>query len=357
MQTLTLLLFLPCDDRSSVMLWTFGTHRSFHGEPRKSVPLEQNLSKSVGCRLAVHVSRKTYPSPPLTNAFWLTLAHHCRREAAFICNLDLHWYTLRRFGPSTQRWYDLNSMHPRPQHMSAIYLGMTLSQLEAEGYSIFVVRPLARNDAQAVDSTVEPAIASNPVKESPTPAAELETTSRVKEISSTTSTITESSMGTSAPLTDRQEMERLRRQRIEERERAAAATTGATQPSSSSSSSSATPTTVSSHNKRANVDHDHDAPERKEAKRSPGNMIVTTPSFLPRCEADTLAATMTLEDTPEVQSNGPNIQVFTGEGNRLGGTTSSQPTDTDFGQLEGENDAEWKMMQQAIAMSLQGNPQ
>ncbi|KAK3834051.1 MAG: Machado-joseph disease protein MJD, partial [Linnemannia gamsii] len=61
------------------------------------------------------------------------------KEAAFICNLNEHWYTLRRFGPSVHRWYDLNSMHPHPQYMSATYLGMTLSQLEAEGYSIFAV--------------------------------------------------------------------------------------------------------------------------------------------------------------------------------------------------------------------------
>ncbi|KAH6599561.1 hypothetical protein BASA50_002903 [Batrachochytrium salamandrivorans] len=60
-------------------------------------------------------------------------------EQAFICNLDEHWFTLRRFGGSPNRWYNLNSLFKEPKYVSETYLGMFISQLEMEGYSIFVV--------------------------------------------------------------------------------------------------------------------------------------------------------------------------------------------------------------------------
>ncbi|KAF9356109.1 Ataxin-3 [Mortierella sp. NVP85] len=266
------------------------------------------------------------------------------REAAFICNLDQHWYTLRRFGPSTECWYDLNSLHPRPQRMSAIYLTMTLSQLEAEGYSIFVVRPLVASDIPTVD-TPEPAVASTPIeKDTATPPP------------------TETSSAPPTFLNERQEMERLRRQRIEERGRAAG---GDTLPSSSSASSSsavatASGTSTSGPNKRAHVDSDQEASGRKEAKRSLDSHLVITPSFLPRCEADTLAATMPLGNTHETETGGSKNQAFSGSGYRLG-EPSPPPSlvnvsKEDFSYLD-EADTEWEMMQQAIAMSLQGQPQ
>ncbi|KAK3828792.1 MAG: Josephin-domain-containing protein [Benniella sp.] len=249
------------------------------------------------------------------------------REAAFICNLDQHWYTLRRFGPSTECWYDLNSLHPRPQRMSAIYLTMTLSQLEAEGYSIFVVRPLVAIDIPTVD-TPEPAVASMPIEKdtaTPPPA----------ETSSAPPTF----------LNERQEMERLRRLRIEERERAAA---GDTLPSSSSSSaSSSSPaassstapgTATSGPNKRAHVDSDHEASGRKEAKRSPDSHL----------------------ETHDTETGGTKNQTFSGSGYRLG-ESSPPPSSVDVSKEDftfiDEADTEWEMMQQAIAMSLQGHPQ
>ena len=60
-------------------------------------------------------------------------------EVAFILNLAEHWFTLRKFGGSKDRWYNLNSVNSEPQHVSKIYLGMLLQQMKAEGYSIFVV--------------------------------------------------------------------------------------------------------------------------------------------------------------------------------------------------------------------------
>ncbi|KAJ3163444.1 Ataxin-3 [Geranomyces michiganensis] len=60
-------------------------------------------------------------------------------ETAFICNLQEHWFTLRRFGGSSKRWYNLNSMYQEPAYVSETYLTLLLAQLQNEGYSIFVV--------------------------------------------------------------------------------------------------------------------------------------------------------------------------------------------------------------------------
>ncbi|KAI9099940.1 ataxin 3 [Phlyctochytrium arcticum] len=61
------------------------------------------------------------------------------QECAFICNLQEHWFTLRKFGKSAARWYNLNSVYDGPEYVSETFLGLLLAQLENEGYSIFVV--------------------------------------------------------------------------------------------------------------------------------------------------------------------------------------------------------------------------
>ncbi|KND02167.1 uncharacterized protein SPPG_02659 [Spizellomyces punctatus DAOM BR117] len=69
-------------------------------------------------------------------------------ENAFICNLQEHWFTLRRFGGSPKRWYNLNSVFDGPEYVSETYLGLLLAQLENEGYSIFVVNgPIPQSEA------------------------------------------------------------------------------------------------------------------------------------------------------------------------------------------------------------------
>jgi ataxin-3 len=81
-------------------------------------------------------------------------------EVAFLCNLDQHWFAVRRrddvespsvhagggFGgkkgsaPKPGGWWNFNSMFPAPQPISELYLSAFLAQLKEEGYSIFVVR-------------------------------------------------------------------------------------------------------------------------------------------------------------------------------------------------------------------------
>ncbi|CAG8680405.1 7783_t:CDS:2 [Funneliformis caledonium] len=65
---------------------------------------------------------------------------HPEDEIAYICNLHEHWFTLRKFGGISSRWYNLDSLFHGPKSISQTYLGMLLNQLENEGYSIFVVK-------------------------------------------------------------------------------------------------------------------------------------------------------------------------------------------------------------------------
>ena len=91
-----------------------------------------------------------------------------QRESAFLCNLDQHWFTVRRCdarsptvhasaagistdATSTSAWWNFNSVFPAPQPISELYQQAPRSaQLKDEGYSIFVVRGVApRADANA----------------------------------------------------------------------------------------------------------------------------------------------------------------------------------------------------------------
>ncbi|KAJ3803030.1 Josephin-domain-containing protein [Lentinula aff. detonsa] len=91
-------------------------------------------------------------------------------ERAFIFNQQQHWYTLRRFGSSQSfqggagsgHWFNLNSSLPSPEWVSKLYLTMFIQAAEADGYSVFVVRPsdpeaplsLPRTEADDVAATL-----------------------------------------------------------------------------------------------------------------------------------------------------------------------------------------------------------
>ncbi|GJJ73852.1 Ataxin-3 [Entomortierella parvispora] len=295
------------------------------------------------------------------------------REAAFICNLEQHWYTLRRFGPSTQRWYDLNSLHPRPQPMSAIYLSMTLSQLEQEGYSIFVVRPLKKEEESAASDSKQ--VAEETSKPSPTPSKIAASVPNKPEPEPTTSPVVPIA-GQSTFLTERQEMERIRRKRLEDREKAAQAQQTTTEtPASPGSTLAGTGTTTatlsdnsSSTQKRTRIDYLGDEVDQESRELNNNTMVLTKP-FLPRCEVDDMAARMPIEDKKQKSSS--SADTFGGAGYRLGGSPPSPPATesrltgmdaplpaefmvTDQGEYVDQNDEDIEriMMEQAIAMSL-----
>lgn len=66
-------------------------------------------------------------------------------QHGFILNLEQHWFTLRRFGPSgsakeateaeaeRSHWFNLNSFLEKPEWVGKLYLGMVLQQAEEEG--------------------------------------------------------------------------------------------------------------------------------------------------------------------------------------------------------------------------------
>jgi len=57
-------------------------------------------------------------------------------QKAYICHFKHHWYTIRKIGTY---WFNLNSILSKPQLISDTYLSVLLAQLQAEGYSIFIV--------------------------------------------------------------------------------------------------------------------------------------------------------------------------------------------------------------------------
>ncbi|KAK3597854.1 hypothetical protein CHS0354_029431 [Potamilus streckersoni] len=58
------------------------------------------------------------------------------QQKAYICNFREHWLTIRKLG---YQWFNLNSLLTGPELISDTYLNMFLTQLQEEGYSIFVV--------------------------------------------------------------------------------------------------------------------------------------------------------------------------------------------------------------------------
>ncbi|KAJ3244181.1 Ataxin-3 [Chytriomyces hyalinus] len=74
---------------------------------------------------------------------------------AYILNLNEHWLTLRSFGKSRSRWYNLDSTKDQPSYVSEFYLQALLSQLQADGYSVFLVQGvLPESDADAYAASV-----------------------------------------------------------------------------------------------------------------------------------------------------------------------------------------------------------
>ncbi|XP_005100952.1 ataxin-3 [Aplysia californica] len=55
---------------------------------------------------------------------------------AFICNYHQHWFCVRKLG---EQWFNLNSLLSGPELISSTYLALFLTQLQQEGYSIFII--------------------------------------------------------------------------------------------------------------------------------------------------------------------------------------------------------------------------
>ncbi|KAJ9694886.1 hypothetical protein PVL29_010386 [Vitis rotundifolia] len=58
-------------------------------------------------------------------------------ENAFICNLQNHWFCIRKVGGE---WYNFDSLIAAPEHLSKFYLSAYLDTLKSSNWSIFLVR-------------------------------------------------------------------------------------------------------------------------------------------------------------------------------------------------------------------------
>lgn len=81
-------------------------------------------------------------------------------QKAYICNLQEHWFTMRKIGT---QWFNLNSLLSGPELISDTYLSLFLTQLQQEGYSIFIVTGIFPDcTADAVLATTKVTQASKP---------------------------------------------------------------------------------------------------------------------------------------------------------------------------------------------------
>ncbi|VDN89770.1 unnamed protein product [Brugia pahangi] len=109
---------------------------------------------------------------PLNNPRAATYRDDPTLGRAYICNLNEHWFAVRRLG---FQWFTLNSLLPTPRLISDTYLSLFFAQLINDGYSIFVVEgvlPLCTADEQLSQFPVDPALAGmsdlNPVAKAET---------------------------------------------------------------------------------------------------------------------------------------------------------------------------------------------
>ncbi len=62
--------------------------------------------------------------------------NHPESVQAYICNLGLHWFTMRRFG---KQYFDLNSFYYAPKFLINQSLQAFLNLIQKNGYSVFIV--------------------------------------------------------------------------------------------------------------------------------------------------------------------------------------------------------------------------
>ncbi|VDN06411.1 unnamed protein product [Thelazia callipaeda] len=78
---------------------------------------------------------------------------------AYICNLNQHWFAVRRIG---LQWFTLNSLLSTPKLITDTYLNLFFAQLIQSGYSIFLVDgtlPLCIADERLLHFPVDPSLA------------------------------------------------------------------------------------------------------------------------------------------------------------------------------------------------------
>ncbi|XP_046842333.1 ataxin-3-like [Xenia sp. Carnegie-2017] len=128
-------------------------YAKFMNQPSSNLDDSGFFSIQVICRaLSVwNLTAIPYSNPEVENA-----RHNPAGEKAFICNLQQHWFTIRKLG---LQWFNLNSVSSGPELVSETYLSLFLRQLQNDGYSIFIVRgefPESESDQMLTLLPVDP---------------------------------------------------------------------------------------------------------------------------------------------------------------------------------------------------------
>jgi len=106
----------------------------FVAEDSGNVAVDGNFSVNV---LKEALSTFNIVCIPITHPDMKLSAENPLSENAFLCNLHSHWFAIRKI---ENDYWDLNSLHKRPNYLGELYLGAFLKQLQVDNYSIFVVR-------------------------------------------------------------------------------------------------------------------------------------------------------------------------------------------------------------------------
>ncbi|KAK7083192.1 Ataxin-3 [Halocaridina rubra] len=76
-------------------------------------------------------------------------------QQAYVCNFKEHWFTVRKLG---YQWFNLNSLLSGPELISDTYLSLFLTQLQHEGYSIFLVQGKLPDSEADMTLRLQPAV-------------------------------------------------------------------------------------------------------------------------------------------------------------------------------------------------------
>lgn len=90
-----------------------------------------------------------------SNALAQAARENSTEQQAYVCNFKEHWFTVRKLG---YQWFNLNSLLSYPELISDTYLSLFLTQLQHEGYSIFLVEGRLPESEADITLRLQPAV-------------------------------------------------------------------------------------------------------------------------------------------------------------------------------------------------------
>eukprot|EP01129_Flabellula_baltica_P001241 TRINITY_DN11137_c0_g1_i1.p1 TRINITY_DN11137_c0_g1~~TRINITY_DN11137_c0_g1_i1.p1 ORF type:complete len:330 (-),score=61.39 TRINITY_DN11137_c0_g1_i1:71-1060(-) len=129
---------LQLDERERQVMMELGTGTldfiKFAAEDSGNVALDGNFSIQV---LSQALATFDISCESILHESMADSRLHPENEEAFICNLQSHWFPIRKIDGT---FWNLNSLENKPTKLSELYLSAFIAQLQQEGYNIFVIR-------------------------------------------------------------------------------------------------------------------------------------------------------------------------------------------------------------------------